>query len=196
MACAWALSGCGEPLGAFRVADVRLVDGDVLNRIDPDLGLTSEMGQMLRLHLLSATNLTMATQTPTNLYIDAARCGSRSDDLFAVGPYYDDKYPWIRGEEAVRVTPDGEQVTTMIGGANRQPARDPRSGLFSYTVYVAVARPARTGANLAAPAYNLAAAPTSLCLSIHEVGYWLRAPRSDMMTVPRQLVVNALLAAP
>lgn len=178
------------------MADVRLVDGDVLNRIDPDLGMTSGMGPMLRLHLLSATNLTSATQTPTNLYIDAARCGNQIDKLLAVGPYYDDQYPWIMGEPLVRVTPDGGQVTTMIGGANRQPSRDPRSGLFSYTVYVAVARPARTGANMAAPAYDLAAAPASLCLSLHEVGYWLLAPRSDLITVPRQMVANALATAP
>lgn len=185
-------AACGQPLGDFAVADAVRVNGGQLNAVDPIGFPDDDRGDLLQLRLLSLTNLSQAAQLVDNIYIDGWACDDPSRRIWVVGPYYDGKPPTIEGQQTVETRPDGGQTIRITGGGLRQPPRA-ADGRYRYTIYLALAQPVLTGHGLPSrPAYDLRAHPVDVCLRLHEVGYWLKAPTSRVVRLDRQRLQSAL----
>lgn len=186
------LAGCGQPLGEFAVTDAVSVDGAQLNAVDPIGFPDADRSDMLQIRLLSLTNLTDAAQTIDNIYIDAWSCDDPSRKMWSVGPYYDGQPPTIEGHQIVEQRPDGGQTIHITGGGPRQPPRA-ADGRYRYTIYLALAQPAFRGHGLPSrPAYDLREHPVNVCLRFREVGYWLKAPQSQIFRVSEARLRAAL----
>ena len=186
------LAGCGQPLGEFAVTDAVSVDGAQLNAVDPIGFPNEERSDLLQIRSLSLTNLTDAAQSVSNIYVDAWSCDDPSRKMWSVGPYYDDQYPVLPGRETVETRPDGGQTIRITGGGPRQPPRT-ADGHYRYTIYLALAQPAFRGHGLPSrPAYDLREHPVDVCLRLHEVGYWIKAPQSQIVRVSEARLRAAL----
>ena len=146
---------------------------------------------MLRVEFASKTDLYEASDGGgEGLYVLASACPYDQDRTLDVGePYYDDRSRY--GEPQIE---SREGLAENVSMEERHPTRNAVSGKYTYTTYLAVARPAepaRPGWDEQA-AYNLRARPMELCLRIKHPGYFITPSRSRVFTIPALMIQRAL----
>jgi hypothetical protein len=166
------LTACGEHLGDYSIADVRLV-----REIPPDAvdGRSAPYAEYLRVELTSKTNLNRAKTGP-GLYTDADFCPLRNPDRMIVfGP----------------VGNDGKAVE---GWRRDRFAPDRRDGRYHYLIYVVPSSPPRklfANSTGDIPGYDVGKEVRDLCVRFHVPGYNIIPSRSKTVRVAGALVKAA-----
>lgn len=172
------LTGCGQYLGSYTPESARVVT-DMPNS---HFGQPSPpYGQYLEIRVASKTSLTSIEKKADGIYVDADFCPLRNrNGLIAFGPFSD----------------DGRDLSLPSDAGSLHAGRD---GLFRYRLYVVVAYTAQrvtSSGQLQLPTYDLRGAKRDLCLRLFAPGYNLIKSRSGTISVPADMISEALKSAP
>lgn len=132
---------------------------------------------------------TASGSSGSGLYVQGDFCPHREWRLYIAGPYYGD-LPRLRESPPGRRLRDGTIVVPSV--PNRHPPRDPRTGRFVYTAYLAPYQAAARRGSLEVLAYDLHGSNKDLCLRLEHPGYYLTKSRSGTFVVPAKAIAAAL----
>lgn len=164
------LSGCGKPLGTYRVDKVSAIDSRHIATIEGSDWYHFSEPLALRIDFSSNTDL-VAVNGGGSLYVHGDFCPLRDRyKLSITGPYPDDKAIFYRPSE--KPAKSGEPA---VKWETRHPTRD-RQGRYHYTAYI------RTDD----PAYDLRRGQRDYCL---------RIDHPDIDLIPSQSAVFVLRGA-
>jgi hypothetical protein len=172
------LAACGKALGEYEVRDVRIVSGDAVKAINPDIDPDP---QMLRIEFTSATDLYEASDGGgEGLYVMASFCPFQDKKPLSVTkPYYSDRRPY-------------DPVTHT----ERRPAKDP-TGKYVYTSYLRLRGEEsvnRGDGHLDFTGYDFRKQQADVCLRIERPGYFLTPSQSRVFIIPAAMIRRALSA--
>jgi len=188
------LTACGKPLGKYEVRNVKIVPASAEPEAYAD---KPPHTRMLRIEFTSKTDLYEASDGGgEGLYVLASFCPfDERRTLYLGEPYYDDRSRY--GPRRVlerKVLPNG-RVWERVAITDRRPTRNPKTGEYTYTTYLALdraAEPERPGRSEQI-GYDVRRQPADLCLRIDHPGYFITPSRSQVFVVPARMVQHAVL---
>ncbi len=191
------VAACGKPLGEYEVQEVTVVAANA----EPDRrGVEKSDTQMLRIEFISKTDLYEASDGGgEGLYVLASFCPYNAKRMLYVSEaYYDDRSRYGPARVLDRkVLPDG-RIRGKIQGNDRRPIKNPTTGEYTYTTYLALDRsatPERSG-RPEQIGYDLRRQRQNLCLRVDHPGYFITPSQSEVFIIPTLMIQRALLNQP